>query len=456
MHVFGSSGVRGVANDDLNPEFVLRVAMAVGTVWGSDRAVMARDTRATGRMFADAAATGLQSVGIDVHRLGILPTPGVQAYADREGIPGLVITASHNPPQYNGLKVIGADGIEFPIAGLEAIESVLETERFTRADWNATGEERWVEGSKQGYVRDLLGAVDRERIAGSELTVALDPGHGAGSLTSPEFFRRLGCRVLTLNAQPDGSFPGRNPEPVPGNLRELGRLVATSDADLGIAHDGDADRAIFFDERGVCIPGDVSFAALAAAELGAGDTVVSAVTASQRLRDVATAAGATLELTPVGSTNIVSTITDHQASGASVPIAGEGNGGVLFPDYRLARDGAYAGAKFLELLADRPASEVGSTADDYHNVRHGFEYRSEAEREAIIEAIEAEARGSDGDLDTTDGFRLEYDDGWVLARASGTEPLVRVYAEARERVRAEELAGRMERAIERARASVEA
>lgn len=455
MKVFGSSGVRGVANDELTPEFVLRVAMAAGTVWGAEEAAVARDTRATGRMFADAAASGLQSVGTTVHRLGVVPTPGAQAYAGREGVPTVMITASHNPPQYNGVKVIGADGIELPIAAIERIESVLRTDGFGRARWNETGAERRVESVRRAYVEDLLGAADRERIGEANLTVALDPGHGAGSLTSPDFFRRLGCRVLTINAQPDGTFPGRNPEPVPENLGDLGRLVATTDADVGIAHDGDADRAIFFDEQGEYIEGDATLAALAAAQVGAGDTAVSAVTASRRLLDVAEAAGAQVKLTPVGSTNIVTEIRDLEAQGETVPIAGEGNGGIFFPEYRLARDGAYIAARFLELIVERSASAVVAEYDNYYNVRRNVEYGDRSERDAIVTAIETRATESDGELDTTDGYRLDYDDGWVLARPSGTEPFVRVYAEATERERAAELADRMTAALDGVETSVE-
>ena len=450
MELLGSSGVRGVANEDLTPEFLIRVATAVGTVWGAEGAAVARDTRTTGRTFADAAASGLASAGIDVHRLGIVPTPGVQAYAAREGIPGLVITASHNPPQYNGMKVIGEDGIELPVADLERIESVLRTERFARTQWNETGEQRRVEGARRAYVEELLDSVDRARIAEANPTVAIDPGHGAGSLTSPDFFRRLGCRVLTLNAQPDGTFPGRDPEPVPENLGELARLVRTSDADLGIAHDGDADRAIFFDERGEYIEGDATLAVFAASVLGSDETTVSAVTASQRLADVTERAGADLERTPVGSTRIISRVRDLESEGRSVPIAGEGNGGVLFPEYRLARDGAYTAARFLELLVDRPASEVVADVGGYHNVRTTVGYGSDAEREALLAAIARHAEASAGELDTTDGYRLDFGDAWVLARESGTEPVVRIYAEARETDRAHELADELETAFDAA------
>ncbi|MDG5775643.1 phosphoglucosamine mutase [Haloarculaceae archaeon H-GB2-1] len=450
MKVFGSSGVRGIANEKLTPGFVLQVAQAAGSAWDTDRAAIGRDTRATGQMLADAAASGLASAGVDVDRVGVVPTPGLQAYAEREGIPALMVTASHNPPQHNGVKLVGSDGVELSRHELERVEDRLLDEDFERVPWDETGVTSHVDGVRADYVAEVLAAVDREAIAAADLTVALDTGHGAGSLTSPEFFRRLGCSVLTVNAQPDGHFPGRNPEPVAANLEDLGRLVATTDADLGVAHDGDADRAIFFDERGEFVEGDAALAALAARELAAGDAVVSAVNASQRLVDVADAAGATLSMTPIGSTNIITRIRSLGDEGANVPIAGEGNGGILFPDYRIARDGAYTAARFLELLADgpTPASEVVAPFDDYANVRENVHYDDEADRAAMLDAIEDAAREADADLDTTDGYRLDYGDAWVLARPSGTEPVIRIYAEAGSVERAQELASWLQDATE--------
>jgi len=444
MKVFGSSGTRGVANEALTPEFVLKVAKAAGTVWRAERVAVARDTRATGEMLADAAASGLASVGTDVDRLGIVPTPGAQAYAEREGVPAVMITASHNPPEYNGVKLVGADGVELTVDALERIEQKFLAELFEEARWSETGRSRSVEGARRRYVEALLDAVDRERIADADLTVALDPGHGAGSLTSPEFFRKLGCRVVTANSQPDGHFPGREPEPVPENLGDLGRLVAATDADVGIAHDGDADRAIFYDETGEYVEGDATLAALAAAELDPGDSVVSAVNVSQRLVDVADEQEAYLELTPIGSTNLITRIRELREEGTPVPVAGEGNGGIFFPNYRLARDGAYTAARFLELLADRPASEVVAPYDGYHNVRVNIEYDGDAERDALLAAAEREAEQSEADTTTLDGYRIDYGDAWVLARPSGTEPMVRIYAEARDAARAEELATELE------------
>jgi phosphomannomutase/phosphoglucomutase len=450
MKVFGSSGVRGVVGDELVPEYVLDVARAAGVVVEGDRAALARDTRTTGRLFADAAASGLASAGLDVDRLGELPTPGLQAYCEREGVPGVMITASHNPPAYNGVKLVGNDGVELDRDALDVVERRLE-EGADTVGWDAAGQARSVEGAAEAYADGVLASVDRATFADADLTVAIDPGHGAGALTSPDIFRDLGCGVVTVNAQPDGRFPGRDPEPVAANLDALQRLVTASDADLGIAHDGDADRAMFVDETGAVIEGDAALAALAAAELEAGDTAVSAVNASQRLVDVVEAANADLRLTPIGSTNIITAIHELQASGARVPVAGEGNGGILFPDYRIARDGAYTAARFLELVAEHAASELVADYDDYHNERRNVGYDGPEERAAMLEAIEATARDADADLDTTDGHRLDYGDAWVLARPSGTEPVVRVYAEARERERAASLADEMRDAIAAAR-----
>jgi len=449
VNVFGSSGVRGIANEELTPRFGLDIAQAAGAVLDADRVALAHDTRHTGEMLADSVASGLASVGCSVDRLGVLPTPGLQAYCERTGVPGVMITASHNPPEYNGIKLVGASGVELTSERLDEVEIRLDADP-ARVPWDETGASRRVDGARRAYREGLLDAVDTHRIAAADLTVAIDPGHGAGSLTSPDFFRDLGCSVLTVNAQPDGRFPGRDPEPVAEHLDDLARLTRTSDADLGIAHDGDADRATFVDETGTFVEGDAALAALAAAELDAGDTAVSAVNTSQRLVDVADAAGADLRLTPIGSTYLITTIRELRQDGETVPIAGEGNGGILFPAYRIARDGAYTAARFCELLADQSASDLVADYDDYHNVRYNVTYESEAERAAMLEAIGTAAEDADADLDTTDGYRLDYGDAWVLARPSGTEPLVRVYAEARGKARAEELGEAMVAAIENA------
>jgi phosphomannomutase/phosphoglucomutase len=458
MQLFGSSGIRGVAGAELTPQFVGRIAAAAGTVLDADAVGVARDTRTTGRPLADAAASALASVGCDVHRLGVAPTPAGQVYAARAGVPLVMITASHNPPEYNGVKLVGADGVELSRRRLERVEQRVLAEDVELVEYARVGGHRSVDDVTDAYVSELLDALEaadhRAHIADADLTVAVDPGHGAGCLTTPRFFRALGCRVHTVNATPDGHFPGRDPEPVEGNLGDLRRLVRATEADVGVAHDGDADRAILVDETGGHVEGDAALAALAAAELDAGDVAVSAVNVSQRLVDAAEAGDAGLELTPIGSTYIISRIEELRAEGAHVPVAGEGNGGILFPDYRLARDGAYTAARFLALLADRPASEVAAAHGGYANRRANLEYADTAERDAMLGAAETHARAADADVTTIDGYRLDYGDAWVLARPSGTEPLVRVYAEGPDEARTAELLDAMVEVLEEARTAV--
>ncbi|SNR45479.1 phosphoglucosamine mutase [Halorubrum vacuolatum] len=454
MELFGSSGIRGVALRYLTPELVLDIAKAAGTVWAADRVAVARDTRTTGELFVNAAASGLAAVGSDVDRLGVVPTPTVGHYCESNGVPCVLITASHNPPEFNGVKLVGADGVELSVDVLERIERRVLDDEYDLANWQTAGTETTVEGVVDDYLTQLLASVDREAIADADLTVAVDPAHGAASLPSPRFFRELGCEVHTINATPDGYFPGREPEPVPENLTDLSRLVATTDADVGIAHDGDADRAVFVDETGRVIDGDTSFAALADAELRSGDAVVSAVNVSQRLVDVCEKNDAALELTPIGATEIITRTRELAAEGIRVPIAGEGNGGVFFPPYRLSRDGPYIGAKFLELLANAdgaPASEVVAPYTDYHFVRVNVEYGDPEERENMLAAARAYAETADAEPNTTDGYRLDYGDAWVLVRPSGTEPKIRIYAESADADRAERLAEGMREAVEAGR-----
>jgi phosphomannomutase/phosphoglucomutase len=447
MDVFGSSGVRGVVNEGLTPTLVLRIAQAAGTVWNRKRVAIARDTRLSGGMFTDAAASGLRSVGSDVGHLGCVPTPAAQFYAERESIPAVLITASHNPPQFNGVKLVGADGVGLPVEALERVERTLVEESFDRVSWEHVGSARSISSLGQDYVSAVASAVDREGIADAAPTVVVDPGHGAGCETSPLLFRRLGCDVRTVNATPDGRFPARQSEPKGDALADCARLVEAADADLGILHDGDADRAVFVDETGTPIDASASLAALAAAELEAGDTMVSAVNVSQCVVDAVSDAGADLELTPIGATHLSSRIRELQADGRTVPIAGEGNGGIFFPPYRTARDGAYTAARFLELVVDSSASAVIEPYDGYQFLQDNLEYEDESHRESMLEAAAEWARAQDGTLDTKDGYRVDFGDAWALVRESGTEPLVRAYAESRTRDRAESLLDSMTSAL---------
>jgi phosphomannomutase/phosphoglucomutase len=439
MDVFGSSGVRGVVNEGLTPTLVVRIAQAAGTVWNASRVAVARDTRISGGMFTDAAASGLRSVGMNVDHLGCVPTPAAQYYAERESVPVVLLTASHNPPQFNGVKLVGADGIGLPVETLQRVEGALIEESFDTVSWEQIGTARSVSHVGRDYVDAVVSSVDAGAIAAAEPTVVVDPGHGAGCETSPSLFSKLGCDVRTVNATADGRFPARDSEPTGAALEDCCRLVNATDADLGVLHDGDADRAVFVDETGTPIDASASLAALAVADLEPGDTMVSAVNVSQCVVDAVAETGADIELTPIGATHLSSRIRELQADGEHVPIAGEGNGGIFFPPYRTARDGAYTAARFLELVVDQPASAVVEPYDGYQFLQNNLEYEDDDHKDAMLDAAAEWARAQDGDLDTKDGYRVDFGDAWALVRPSGTEPLVRAYAEARDESRARSL-----------------
>src|SRR2546426_184489 len=245
--LFGTNGIRGVVGPDMNADLALKVGRAIGTAFGGGPVALGRDTRLSGPMLARAAASGLMSAGCDVVDLGVVPTPSAQYFLAKSGHlkGGVVVTASHNPREFNGLKALDARGMEASREDEEAIESIFFDSRFRVAAWSEVGSIRSDDTANHRYLEAILAKVDVASIRKSAFTVVVDPGNGAGCVVTPYLLRSLGCRVISLNAQPDGAFPGRMPEPIPDHLGDLMRVVSEVHADLGIAHDGDADGAIF-------------------------------------------------------------------------------------------------------------------------------------------------------------------------------------------------------------------
>jgi len=369
--------------------------------------------------------------------LGVLPTPAEQYYLAKKGglKGGVVVTASHNPREFNGIKVLDAAGMELRREDEEAIEAVYFGGRPKVAEWSSVGSIRSDGGAIELYLAGILSRVDGDAIRSRGLTVAVDPGNGAGCLVTPYLLAALGCRVISLHGQPDGTFPGRPPEPVPEHLGDLLRLVRETHADFGVAHDGDADRAIFVDERGTFLQGDRSLALLAGAALrGRGGTVVTPVSTSSMLDDVARAHGGKVLRTKVGAPIVARTMFQTGAT-----FGGEENGGVIFPEHQFCRDGAMAVAKMLELLARRrePLSQLASALPQLHIRKANVPVPIER-RDAVLAGLVSLTK--DRRVDTTDGVRILESDGAVLVRPSGTEPIFRVYAEGRTPERAEALA----------------
>jgi phosphomannomutase len=432
------SGMRGHVGTDLTPELVARHAAALGA-WvresapsGGRRAsvVMGRDARTSGPMFARAAAAGLMSVGVDVIELGIVPTPTVQmAVEHHDAGAGLILTASHNPIEWNALKFVGPDGIFLDAVAGSRVRALAE-QGPTRMGWNDLGQ---VHDDPDAVARHLdavlgLSMIDVTAIRRHAFHVALDCVRGAGSIAMLPLLERLGCVVSGINLEPDGLFP-RAPEPVPENLGELGRLVLDTGSAIGLAVDPDVDRLALVDEAGHPIGEDYTLAFAVRAVLdrristAKDPTVVVNLSTSLVVEDAARSLGARLVRAPVGEANVARAIREERAV-----IGGEGNGGVMFPALHIGRDAPLGVALILHLLATTgvTVSQLVAASPRYTIVKakgpRGPELRPIYDR--------LKQRFRDAEADERDGLRLAWRDRWLHVRPSGTEPIVRLIAEA--------------------------
>ena len=430
MGLFGSSGVRGIINVELTPEEIMELAAVATADWNAERVAIAQDTRLPSEACANAASSGAASAGTDIDRVGVIPTPGLQRYLAQMEIPGIMVTASHNPPSYAGLKLFDAEGIELGGERLERIERSLGKNQNPAVSWHEFGRERQIDTAIDQYLSNLRELVDVQAIESADVTVAIDPGHGAACRTTGRFFSDMGCRVVTVNDTIDGRFPGRQPEPIPSALADLCDLTRASDAILGVAHDGDGDRAVFVDETGSVVSGDTILAILAAELVSPDDVVVSAVNASDRLANAVSANGGTLVRTPIGSVHIVSKTKSLLSEGTTVPLAGEGNGGLFLPMHGLFRDALLVTTVIASLVLDEPLSKRAEKFDGYHLVREEVPYEGTDESMRLMDRVAEFAAEESLSVDRTDGIRMEYEDGWTLVRQSGTEPVIRFVSEA--------------------------
>jgi phosphomannomutase len=448
------SGMRGIVGTDLTPELVARHAAAFGT-WvrestrggGRPSVVLGRDARTSGLMFTRAASSGLMSVGVDPIELGIVPTPTVQmAVEHHHAGGGLILTASHNPIEWNALKFVGPDGI-FLDAESGARVRALAEQGPPRQGWNGLGQVREDRDAVSRHLDAILGLsmIDVTAIRTRHFDVALDCVRGAGAIAMLPLLDRLGCRVSGINLEADGLFP-RAPEPVPENLSELGQVVRKSGAVIGLAVDPDVDRLALVDETGRAIGEDYTLAFAVRAVLDGrstvdmGDskakhpTVVVNLSTSLVVEDAARRAGARVFRAPVGEANVARAIRDQGAV-----IGGEGNGGVMYPALHIGRDAPLGVALILHLLATTGVTLSALVADSprYTIVKakgpRGQELRPMYDR--------LRNRFPDAEADERDGLRLSWQDRWLHVRPSGTEPIVRLIAEAPTTADAERLVG---------------
>jgi len=436
----GVSGVRGIVGKDLTDEVVTRYARAFG-LWAGERAplvVVGRDARASGPAFEQAVIAGLGSVGCDVVKVGLAPTPTIQLAVEHHAAGGgIAITASHNPIEWNALKFIGPDGIflDGP-EGARVQELAVEGrgEATVKGRGRGKGEGATVRSDPDAVERHLdavlkLSIVDIEQIRKRKFAVALDAVRGAGGPPMRALLERFGCTVTGINLETDGQFP-RAPEPVPENLGELSALVRRTGAAVGIAVDPDVDRLAIVDENGAPIGEDYTLAFAVRSVLGGkretGNVkrvVVCNLSTSLVVEDAARELGAEIVRTPVGEVHVARAILRLAAV-----IGGEGNGGVMYPALHAGRDAPVAAALVLELLArtGKRVSELVAAAPRYTIVK------AKAARGPALEPVYAALRRrfADAQADVQDGLRLAWRDRWLHVRPSNTEPIIRLIAEA--------------------------
>jgi len=424
--LFGTNGVRGVVNQDLTAEMIMRLAAAAGSLLGESIA-LGRDGRISSPMLRDAAVSGLLSVGCQVHDAGVLPTPALQYAVKHFGLDGgLMVTASHNPPEFNGLKVIARDGVEVSRRRETEIENLFFSEGPKLSPWDCIGTICDLE-ALEAYRKAVLSHIDEDVVKKAKLRVALDPGNGVASLAAPLIAQELGCTVSTINAEVDGRFPGRESEPRPDNLDGLRELVETSGADVGAAFDGDGDRTIFIDEKGEVHWGDRSFALVAKDFLARNpeEAVATSVSSSRVVEDVVAEGGGRLVWTRVGSIVISRTMIDK-----GIKLGGEENGGIMYGPHQSVRDGSMSMALVLEIMAKegRPLSELFSELPQYSQLKDRVTC-PDGLKQRVLEVLRRSVEAPR--IETIDGVKLWYPDGsWILIRPSGTEPVFRFYAEA--------------------------
>ncbi len=439
--LFGTDGVRGIVNKELTPELALRLGRAIGTFFGPGKKLLVgRDIRVGGEMIKTAVVSGLLSTGVHVYDAGLAPTPAIQYVVKKRGFDGgVIITASHNPPEYNGIKVIWHDGIELPRDMEREVEEICFEGRFNSISWREVPREvKIFPYVNDIYVDAVVKHVDADLIRKRGFTIAIDPANSVGALTSPRIAQKLGVKVITINGDLNPLFPGRNPEPTPENLGSTAEAVASMGVDLGLAHDGDADRAIVIDDKGRVQWGDRTAILLARYLLEKHPDiprkVYTAVSSSTLIENVLRPYGVEVVWLKVGAVDIA---REMQRRGDAL-CGFEENGGFMYPPHQLVRDGGMTLALLLEMLAKdkRKISELYDELPQWHLIKT----KIHMDRQTALKVVErVKEHFKNHRLITIDGVKVIADDFWLLVRPSGTEPLLRIMLEAKNKEIAEEL-----------------
>ena len=426
--LFGSSGIRGLVNKDITATLAQRVGAAIATMNQGGQVVVGYDARISGPMLEMALSAGLNAAGADVIRVGLVPTP-VTAWMIREtgSEAGVEVTASHNPPQYNGLKVFNREGMSLTIKEQLATEKVMVEEEYVWAQWDTVGASDEVDAIEP-YVEMLADSIIIEK----EIMVAADCFCGATSTLAPMAFGEFPLKSNIINAIPDGTFPAGNPEPSRDSLMGLGRYMKALGCEVGFGFDGDGDRMMPVGVDGLMVNPDRALAAYAgyAIERNGGGTVVTHVGASMNVDDMVKEAGGKIVRTPVGDAFITEAMAKHGAVFGGEPV-----GAWVFPEHHMCPAGVMGALKILEALEETGKSieEFISAAPEYplDRAKLGCEENQKAKAMTLIAEGYQDAYRKVNSVSTVDGVRLEMDNGWALIRPSGTEPLIRITVEGR-------------------------
>jgi len=414
MRLFGTSGIRDLVDKNL-VYLAFKVGMAVGKVYGN--VVVGSDTRTSRDVLKHAVISGLLAAGSECEDVGVVPTPTL-AFTTGKFNAGVMITASHNPPQYNGIKLFNPDGSGFDSSQQQQIEEMISGDSLGVAPWD----EIKVGGIRDGVIEEHIERILHDFPVRLKLKVVLDCGCGAASVITPQLLRKMGCEVVEINCHPGGFFP-RDAEPTESNLQGLIAATGEHGADLGIAHDGDADRMMAVDERGRFIPGDKLLVIFARA-LGAKE-VVTTIDASMSIDEM----GFGVLRTRVGDTCVAEELRNGGDFG------GEPSGSWIFPKVSLCPDGIYAAAQVAAIASQQKLSQLADSIPAYPLLRGSVSSEGVAMSSLEPRLMTMEPSS----VSNADGIKLSFEDGWLLVRASGTEPKIRLTAEAKSEVRVHQI-----------------
>ena len=431
--LFGTNGVRGVFGEGLTLEFISEITLSIATLFKKGPILVGYDGRESSIIISKIVTAALSSAGLDSAVCGLVPTPCLQfATKQLSYNGGIMITASHNPPQYNGIKVTAKDGIEI------SREDELKVEEFYfKKKWKISNKFGSIKNESKtigAYISGIKKQVNVKKIKSRNLKVVLDLGNGTQAVAAPILCRELGCELVLINEKIDGTFPGRGSEPTPQNLDKLSSMVNKSKANFGIAFDGDGDRSIFCDEKGKILTGDRSALLLSKylLEIYPQSKIITSVNSTYVIEKIASNSGSKVLRTKVGSVEVSRKMIQENAL-----IGFEENGGFMYGKHNQVRDGSMTMAILIDLLANSKNSlsqEMDALPSSF--TTKGKIECSKDDFKKILEILKAEPYKKD----LTDGIKLFLDESsWIMVRLSGTEPIARIYAESSSQSRLDDI-----------------